>query len=147
MNPTNLNCSVAAVVEGVLPRESGPDKALVVRVVVRADHYEYEEGSEKDHCIQRCIHYIFVRPMQYTEVWVADTPSEWEKPADEDYTLASNHDSAWRIDGMRATFTHVRAIHIAMRAAGCEVVPDLRIAAVEFIQVQSSATDRVIITG
>jgi hypothetical protein len=145
MNPTDMNLSIAAIVAGGLPRESGPSRGLLGRVVVRADHYG--EGSEDAHCIQRCLHYVFVRPKQYTQVWVATTESEWEKPADEDYTLTSNHDSGWRVDGMRSTFTHFRAIQTAIQGVGASCSPRMRIAFVGFIQVETSIADRVIVTG
>lgn len=103
----NIEMSVAQIVEAMLPRHSDRNLGLLIQLKMEASDFGYgDDGNtierEPQHHRQD-IHFLFVRPSNYTKVFVCmpdfrefriiDVERVWKQTSD--------HDSCWRSDGMR----------------------------------------------
>lgn len=105
----NIDLTLAHIVEAMLPRFSDTKLGLLLRLQLEASDFGYaEDGNtlvrEPQH-IRRDLNFLFVRPSNYTKVFLFE-------PNDEEYSwfyqnkehlwnLESDHDSCWRSDGLR----------------------------------------------
>ena len=88
----DLEPTISKIVEAMLPRGSGKNKCLNVCVEVRFDNYDTEHFEV---CI---LDMLFFRNKNYTQVLSKIYMLGEEKP--DNYSQMSNHDSAWRNDGV-----------------------------------------------
>ena len=98
--------TIAAIVEAMLPRFSDSKLGLHMEIDMDfADHGYGADGStreRKSKNVRRSIHFLFVRPSNYTKVLVWETPQDAvglnRSPVYEqkEWFLASDHDSCWR---------------------------------------------------
>ena len=99
LHTINLDNSLAAMVEAMLPLFSPANLGLVIQLDLRASN------NETDKSVANLITFIFQRPSNYTKVLVKRTEFRCDpwllKGQEIVMELASDHDSCWRSDGFR----------------------------------------------
>lgn len=125
---------VTTLVEQMLPRGSGQNKILQVILRVTATAVSGEERN-------RLAIFLFHRPGNYTKVIFKTTLDTRARPENfTDWEMVSNHDSAWRSDGVEHTLSMIES---EMRrelshSKGCEVAASFAFCQPRVVNVQSA---------
>ena len=100
----DFDMTLRAVVEAMLPRFSSWERGLVVTIDLRTSWYD-DKRESMDWVDSRVIHFLFVRPNNYTKViWASNRTFDgrsWSGIRPEDWRMSSDHDSCWCSDGFR----------------------------------------------
>lgn len=99
MNYMDCESTIAAIVEAMLPRFSNENIGLHMKLEFRFNNnYKYLINH-------LCLCLLFIRPSNYTKVF-SRMPTEIESlnPIHNEMILQSDHDSCWRLDGLRQIF-------------------------------------------
>lgn len=98
----NAEHTITNIVEAMLPRGTYERLGLKVCVEISATDYGSEDSDFDDQkTAWRQLQFIFVRPSNYTQVYVKEITNRQE---DAKWELHSDHDSCWRSDGLRKVF-------------------------------------------
>ena len=102
--------AICALVEGMLPRGSGPENGLAIQLIAELEGKERNvKEVEPFHHTRRYISFVFVRANNYTKVFfnVSHGISPINRIKADDWELVSDHDSCWRDDGVGSKLADV----------------------------------------
>ncbi len=106
MNYMDCEGTIADIVESMLPRFSNKQLGLNMRLDIGAHEYSDSDSAETNKKSNTLIQFIFIRPNNYTKVFthiVADDRRCFDSLKFK-ANLTCDHDSCWRIDGLRELF-------------------------------------------
>ena len=95
MLEVRLDHMLQLFVEHMLP--CGSEHALWVALDARVCDYSGLPTKE----VSTAIHFIFEHRGRSVKVWAAESKDRWKLPSVDKFMMYSDHDSCWRIDGMR----------------------------------------------
>ena len=104
----NAESTVCNIVESMLPTSTYERLGLQIKLDINAYDYGDEDTELYDiRSAWREIKFVFVRPSNYTQVYVTVRDNRDQKDS---WTLQSDHDSCWRSDGLRSIFKCVQEV-------------------------------------
>jgi hypothetical protein len=96
----NVQSILSSIVEEMLPRFSSDKIGLYVKIDI--SYWFYSESGEEDVNQHSVIETFFVRPSNYTKVFIREgVPDLLQCNRTTEWELTSDHDSCWRSDGLR----------------------------------------------
>ena len=99
----NASNTINSIVEAMLQRGT-ENKLLHICVEVGYQHFPHANTSNGNNCSDeisytKFLHFIFYRPSNYTKVFLLKSSSRFLSNGGA-FSMTSDHDSAWRMDGV-----------------------------------------------